>query len=335
MNTDRPTMTAPLAQPNQPAHIECMIPVAYTGWRLDRALADLYPSYSRARLKSFITEQRVQLDGRIPKAHHTLTGGEHLLAWPINYHCLHQPEYIALDIIYEDDALIVVNKPAQLVVHPAISHRSGTLLNTLLYHYPELKNVPRAGIVHRLDKDTTGLMVVARTEPAHISLIQQLKLRTVRRVYLALVHGIPADQGTIDAPIGRHPRVRTRMAVTSAGKPARTHFKRLEAFHHHSYMQMQLDSGRTHQIRVHMSYHGYPLIGDQTYNCPKPRLRDTSDTLQKQLQTFNRQALHATELALVHPHTQAPIQWQIPSPVDFQTLLTQLRQDCAHPHASA
>ena len=231
-----------------------------------------------------------------------------------------RPEDIPLDLVHEDIALLVVNKPAGLVVHPGSGNPGGTLQNALLRHAPETASVPRSGIVHRLDKDTSGLLVVAKTIPAQVSLVRQLQARTVRREYLALVHGEVSRDGTVDAPIGRHPVSRTRMAVVSTGKPARSCFSVLERFPGLTLVRVALETGRTHQIRVHMQSIGHPLVGDPVY-----RRGALAASCPPEARTFSRQALHAETLALMHPVTGAALRWTTPLPADMDTLLTALR----------
>jgi 23S rRNA pseudouridine1911/1915/1917 synthase len=239
-----------------------------------------------------------------------------------------EPEAIALDILYEDDAIIVLNKPAGLVVHPAAGHADGTLVNALLAHAPELAQVPRGGIVHRLDKETSGLMVVARSLAAHSNLVAQLQDRSVKREYCAICIGVMTGGGTIDAPIGRHPRQRKKMAVVAVGgKPAITHYRVTRRFGHHTRVAVSLETGRTHQIRVHMAHRHYPLVGDPVYGG-RPRLpRGASDGLIAALRGFPRQALHAQGLGLVHPATGAACQFDVPLPADMQELLRVLETE--------
>ena len=237
------------------------------------------------------------------------------------------PEAIPLAVVYEDDELIVIDKPAGLVVHPAAGHQDGTLLNALLYHVPDIANVPRAGIVHRLDKDTTGLMVVAKTLEAHTKLVAQLQARSVSRIYEAIVIGVITSGGTIDAPIGRHGVQRQKMAVVDAGKVAVSHYRVLERFRAHTHTRVKLETGRTHQIRVHMSHIGYPLVGDPVYGGRFRIPPVASQTLVQTLREFPRQALHARFLELDHPATGVRMKWESPLPEDFLWLLSLLRQD--------
>ncbi|MBE9610349.1 23S rRNA pseudouridine(1911/1915/1917) synthase RluD [Chitinilyticum piscinae] len=306
------------------------VPAECAGMRLDAALAQLIPDFSRSRLTLWIKDGLVDVDGQtITAPKHKLWGGEALAvtAQPNPDEIAFTPEDIALDVLYDDDAIIIINKPAGLVVHPGSGNWSGTLLNALLFHYPELKTVPRAGIVHRLDKDTSGLMVVARTLSAQNNLVQQLQARTVKRHYLAVAQGQVGADGTVDAPIGRHPRDRVKMAVVHTGKPAITHYRVLERFNAHTLVECRLETGRTHQIRVHMAHIGHPLAADSVYNARPVKVSPEVDLA---LEDLARQALHARKLALVHPETGKTMQWKAPIPADFDALLAALRFD-AHP----
>ncbi|WP_028455590.1 23S rRNA pseudouridine(1911/1915/1917) synthase RluD [Chitinilyticum litopenaei] len=306
------------------------VPADCAGMRLDAALAQLLPDFSRSRLAQWIKDGQVTVDGQtVTTPKHKLWGGEALSvdARPDPDEIAFQPEDIPLDVLYADSAILIINKPAGLVVHPGSGNWSGTLLNALLFHYPELKSVPRAGIVHRLDKDTSGLMVVARTLAAQNHLVQQLQARTVKRHYLAVAQGAIASDGTVDAPIGRHLRDRVKMAVVHGGKPAVTHYRVLERFSAHTLVECQLETGRTHQIRVHMAHIGHPLAADSTYNARPVKV---SPEVELALDDFQRQALHARKLALVHPESGKTMQWKAPIPQDFENLLAALRFD-AHP----
>jgi 23S rRNA pseudouridine1911/1915/1917 synthase len=290
------------------------LPPAAAGLRFDQALAQALPEYSRSRLKAWIDAGRATLDGETAEPTRRIRGGEQVVveAVPDPRESPHAAEAIALSIVHEDDALIVVDKPAGLVVHPGSGNWAGTLQNALLHHAPELAGVPRAGIVHRLDKDTSGLLVVARTLPAQTDLVRQLQARTVHREYLAVATGDIASGGTIDAPIGRHPARRTTMAIVATGRPARTHFDVVERFGVATLLRCRLETGRTHQIRVHLASRGHPLVGDPAYGRRGPV-------------AFGRQALHALRLALVHPVTHAAVAWEAPPPPDFAGLLAALR----------
>ncbi len=300
------------------------------GQRLDQALAALFPAYSRSRLQQWVRAGAVRLgDQPVTRPNLKVAGGE---AVTIEAVLERAPEVAAedlpLDIVHEDEALLVIDKPAGLVVHPAAGNWAGTLQNALLHHAPELAAVPRAGIVHRLDKDTSGLLVIARTLGAHRVLVAQLAERSMGRRYLALVQGAVTAGGTIDAPIGRHPVDRKRQAVLrSGGKPAVTHYRIAERFPAHTLLDVRLETGRTHQIRVHMAHVRHPIVGDPVYGGrPRPP-KGAGEGLREALQGFRRQALHAAELALVHPLSGEPCRWQAPLPDDFAVLLAALRAD--------
>jgi 23S rRNA pseudouridine1911/1915/1917 synthase len=291
------------------------VPVTCAGMRLDQALAALLPAYSRNRLAQWVRAGRVTLDGRAATPRQKVsTGGEILvLPAPDPAAAAHHPESIALDVAFEDDTLLVVNKPAGLVVHPGSGNWRGTLLNALLAHAPALAGIPRAGIVHRLDKDTSGLLVVAKTLEAQTALVRQLQARSVGREYLAVVHGDVARDGIMDAPVGRHPVKRTRMAVTARGRQAVTRYRVAERFGHATVLRCRLETGRTHQIRVHLSALGHPLVGDPVYG-------------KRGGIAFPRQALHAQRLGLLHPATGKTMEWQADPPADMRELISSLRQ---------
>ena len=297
-----------------------------TGWRLDQALQQLLPDYSRSRLQTWIKEKRVTLDGQCVAPKQAVWGGGKVRVEP-ELHPSETPfsaEEIALDIVYEDDALLVVNKPAGLVVHPGSGNWQGTMLNALLHHAPQLACIPRAGIVHRLDKDTSGLLVVAKTLTSQTDLVRQLQARSVKRDYLAVVQGLVAGDGKVDAPLGRHPSQRIKMAIVHNGKPAVTHYAVLEHFDHHTLIRCSLETGRTHQIRVHMLSIGHPLAGDPVYggrplNLP-PLLRDAVNSL-------GRQALQAERLGLIHPVSGEMVEWRVDLPQDMADLLKVLRHE--------
>jgi 23S rRNA pseudouridine1911/1915/1917 synthase len=298
--------------------LELEVPAELAGLRFDQALARLVPEHSRSRLKDWIDAGRVTLDGMIAAGKQRLSGGERIMldVREAPQQLTEAPQPIALAIVHEDDSVLVINKPPGLVVHPGSGNRDGTLLNALLHHAPELAHLPRAGIVHRLDKDTSGLLVVARTPAAHTDLVRQLQARTVTREYVALVQGNLTRATIIDAPIGRHPHARTTMAVVARGKSARTHVKPLERLPNTTLVQCTLETGRTHQIRVHLAAIGHPLVGDATYG----RHRTNAS-----LPTFRRQALHAARLAFVHPKTGARRQFEASIPEDMARLLSALR----------
>ena len=309
-------------------HLSAVIDGKQAGQRLDQALAVLFADYSRSRLQQWIREGRVQVDGHILKPKDKVFGGEQVqlrASFEPRVPC--SPEPIKLDLVFEDEHLLVVNKPAGLVVHPAAGNPDGTLQNALLHHEPVLVDLPRAGIVHRLDKDTTGLMVVAKTAAAHKSLVEALQAREISREYRALVVGKPTAGGTVDAPIGRHPAKRTRMAVVMSGKHAVTHYRIAERFRIHTLLAVKLETGRTHQIRVHMAHIHHPLVGDPVYGGRLKLPPAAEEHTRTMLQSFNRQALHAYRLGLQHPVTGEAMEWQAEIPQDMQALLDCLRQD--------
>ena len=305
------------------------VPDDLAGLRLDQAAAQLFPDYSRARLQLWIKSGELTVNGERKKTREKLLSGELLeLSAEVEDEERWDAEEIALDVIYEDETLLVLNKPTGLVVHPAAGHASGTLLNALLAYEPDLASVPRAGIVHRLDKDTSGLMVVAKTLSAQNHLVNQLQARSVSREYEALVFGSLTGGGKVVADIGRHPKHRKKMAVVDfGGKEAITHYRLLKRFKHHCHIRCMLETGRTHQIRVHMAHIKHALIGDPVY-AGRPRLpKGASDALIKGLQEFDRQALHARRLSLQHPSSDETMAWEVALPEDFSALLTLLEQE--------
>jgi 23S rRNA pseudouridine1911/1915/1917 synthase len=309
--------------------LEATVPQDLHGDRLDQAAARLFPDYSRSRLQAWIKQGQLLLDGRHCRPRDRVSAGERLsIRAELERETGWQPQAAALDIVFEDDSIIVLNKPAGLVVHPAAGHAGGTLANALLAHAPELARVPRGGIVHRLDMDTSGLMVVARSLAAHSDLVAQLQSRSVKREYCAICVGVMTGGGTIDAPIGRHPRQRKKMAVLAAGgKPAITHYRVVRRFGHHTQLTVNLETGRTHQIRVHMAYRHYPLLGDPVYGG-RPRLpAGASEALVAALRGFRRQALHAQSLGMVHPASGESCRFDAPLPADMQALLTVLENE--------
>ncbi len=304
------------------------VPFELGGQRLDQIAAQLFPEHSRSRLAGWIKDGRLTVDGAVLRPRDIVHSGAQLV---LEAEQEAQGEWLAqdieLEIVYEDEHILVIDKPAGLVVHPAAGHQDGTLLNALLYHVPDIANVPRAGIVHRLDKDTTGLMVVAKTLEAHTKLVAQLQARSVSRIYEAIVIGVITSGGTIDAPIGRHGVQRQKMAVVDAGKVAVSHYRVLERFRAHTHTRVKLETGRTHQIRVHMSHIGYPLVGDPVYGGRFRIPPVASQTLVQTLREFPRQALHARFLELDHPATGVRMKWESPLPEDFLWPLSLLRQD--------
>ncbi|MDH5472040.1 MAG: 23S rRNA pseudouridine(1911/1915/1917) synthase RluD [Gammaproteobacteria bacterium] len=305
------------------------IPEEYARQRLDAVLVDLFPDYSRSRLQQWIKSGQVLVDGHEPKAKDKVLGNEtieiHLNSEPLETES--QPQAIDLDIVYEDDDILVINKPVGLVVHPAAGHHDGTLLNALLHHDASLAEVPRAGIVHRLDKDTSGLLVMARNLKAHKSLVDQLQARTVHREYQAIVLGVMTAGGTVDEPIGRNPRDRKRQAVREDGKEAITHYRVIQRYRGHTHIKVNLETGRTHQIRVHMAHIHYPLVGDSVYGGRLKFPRGASEELKDTLRKFQRQALHAGRLGLIHPATGKEMSWKASLPEDMKHLLDVLAQD--------
>lgn len=315
----------------QVIHKTVVVPREMQGQRLDYVAAELFSDFSRSRLQLWIKAAALTINGQPGKPKDKVLGGEELVLeaeheeqgdW--------EAEPIELDVVYEDDDILVINKPAGLVVHPAAGNRTGTLLNGLLNHTPDLIHVPRAGIVHRLDKDTTGLMVVAKTLQAHTDLVAQLQERSVKREYEAVAMGVMTGGGCVKAPMGRHPKHRQKMAVlTSGGKDAITHYRLQRRFPAHSHIRLKLETGRTHQIRVHMAHIGYALVGDATYAGRMKIPKGATETLLDCLRTFPRQALHAAQLGLIHPATGEYKEWQVPLPEDMQTLLRLLKESAS------
>ena len=304
---------------------QAVVPSSDIGRRFDQVAADLFSDFSRSRLQQWIKQGDLLVDSQRQVPKYKLLGGEILdLNTELAAEGDWQAEDIPLNIVFEDDAILVINKSANFVVHPAAGNYSGTVLNALLHHCPSLVSVPRAGIVHRLDKDTTGLMVVAKTLQAHTHLVTQLQARTVRREYEAVVTGVVIAGGTVDQPVGRHAKQRTKMAVISDGKEARTHFKVLDRFDGHSHLRLKLETGRTHQIRVHMAHIKYPIVGDDLYAGRLRLHKGASEELQDCIKTFGRQALHAKELELLHPTTGELIGWSSELPEDMLNLLEAL-----------
>jgi len=313
---------------DQAIRLRAEVPFELGGQRLDQVAAQLFAEHSRSRLAAWIKDGRLTVDGAALRPRDIVHGGALL---ELDAEQQAQGEWIAqdieLDIVYEDEQILVLDKPAGLVVHPAAGHADGTLLNALLHHVPGLVNVPRAGIVHRLDKDTTGLMVVAKTLQAQTRLVEQLQARSVSRIYEAIVVGVIIAGGTVEAPIGRHGQQRQRMGVVEGGKPAVSHYRVLERFRAHTHTRIKLETGRTHQIRVHMAHIGYPLVGDPLYGGRFRIPPAASPTLVQALKEFPRQALHARFLELDHPLSGERLKWEAPLPDDLVWLLTLLRQD--------
>ena len=320
-------MTVQVAQTTQ--EIELEIPIEYAGFRLDQALAELLPEYSRSRLQQWIKDGQVQVDGQSIRPRDKLLGGEQVqIDTGIEADERWLPQDIPLDIVYEDEDLLVLNKPAGLVVHPAVGNPDGTLLNGLLYYDPDLATMPRAGIVHRLDKETSGIMVVAKTLRAQASLVEQLQSRTLSRQYQCVVNGVMTAGGRIEAPIGRHPVERKRMAVVrTGGREAVTHYRVMQRYRVHTLVSVSLETGRTHQIRVHMAHIHYPIVGDPLYAGRLRLPRAASESFIEFLHQFRRQALHAFRLGLIHPATGEEMSWEVPLPEDMQALIKAIEQD--------
>ena len=304
------------------------VPDELAGLRLDQALAQMFPDYSRSRLKEWLLSGAIRVEGGPRRPRDPVAGGEVVEFEPQpEPEVLAKAEPIELDIVFEDENLLVVNKPAGLVVHPGAGNPAGTLMNGLLHHAADLENVPRAGIVHRIDKDTSGLLLVARTLPAHTALVRQLAERAISREYLAICNGVLTGGGTIDQPLARHPVDRKRISVQQDGKPAVTHFTVLERFRAHTYVRVRLETGRTHQIRVHFAWRRNPLVGDPVYGGRLALPAGAGEPLVAALRGFRRQALHAARLALEHPVTGEALEFEVPPPADFQALLETLRED--------
>jgi len=308
---------------------EAQVPFDLGGSRFDRIATELFSDYSRSRIQSWIKDGVLKVDGKTTKAKEKLFGGEIVsLDIMIEAQETHNAEKMDLDSVYEDDDIIIVNKPTGLVVHPAVGNREGTLMNGILHHAPETAHLPRAGIVHRLDKETTGLMVVAKTLAAQTDLVSQLQERSMGREYEAISIGVMTGGGEVDEPIGRHPHNRQKQAVEPVnGKDAVTHYRLVERFKNHTHIRLKLETGRTHQIRVHMAFIQYPLVGDPQYGGRLKMPKACSAELQEELRTFRRQALHAKRLELAHPITGEWMEWEVDLPEDMKKLLAALKTD--------
>ncbi|HEY5643823.1 MAG TPA: 23S rRNA pseudouridine(1911/1915/1917) synthase RluD [Woeseiaceae bacterium] len=304
------------------------IPQELAGLRLDQALARMFPEYSRSRLKEWLLAGNITIDGGARRPRDAVAGGETvaLTAEP-EAQVFAEPEPMTLDVVFEDEHLLVINKPAGLVVHPGAGNAAGTLMNGLLHHAPVLESLPRAGIVHRIDKDTSGLLLVAKSLPAHTALVRLLGDREIARHYLAVCNGVLTGGGTIREPIGRHPVDRKRMSVQQDGKPAVTHYTVIERFRAFTYVSVKLETGRTHQIRVHFAWRRHALVGDPVYGGRLALPPGATDDLIGALRRFKRQALHAAQLALTHPITGEALAFEVPPPRDFLDLLEVLRAD--------
>ena len=312
------------------------VPETLAGRRFDAVLAELFPEFSRSRLSAWIKSGDALLDGAAVRPRDPVRGGEEVsLAVALDTEVRAQPEDIPLEVLYEDAEVIVIDKPAGLVVHPGAGNHSGTLVNALLFRDPSLATVPRAGVVHRLDKDTSGVMVVARTLQAQTALVAQLSAREVHRQYLAVVAGALVSGGTASFAIDRHPRDRLKMAVREDGREATTHYRLRERFRAHTALECRLETGRTHQIRVHMAHLKHPILGDPVYGGALKLPRGASDELVATLRGFRRQALHAETLEFAHPASGETVRCQAPVPDDMQALLRALRDDAAAHAAQA
>jgi 23S rRNA pseudouridine1911/1915/1917 synthase len=308
--------------------LQAVVPEALSGNRLDQVAASVFPDYSRGRLQTWIKDGALQVNDTPWRSKDKVHGGDKLsLDAELVAEEAHEAEPSELNIVYEDEDVIVLNKPTNTVVHPAVGNRTGTLLNGLLHHCPQLKEIPRAGIVHRLDKDTTGLMVVAKNLLSHRILVKQLQKRDVEREYEAIVIGVMTAGGVVDLPLGRHPVQRQKRAVIQGGKESVTHYRVLSRFRAHTHIRVKLETGRTHQIRVHMSHIRYPLVGDPTYGGRLQIPKACSGELAKELKALKRQALHARRLGFAHPRTGEPVSWEAPLPEDMTYLLKVLQDD--------
>ncbi len=304
------------------------IPVDYAGLRLDQALARLFPEYSRSRLKEWLLAGAISVEGGPKRPRDAVSGDEIVTMQPQSeIEVRAEPEAISLEIEFEDDELLVVNKPAGLVVHPGAGNPAGTLMNGLLHRVPELESIPRAGIIHRLDKDTSGLLLVAKTLTAHTALVRLLADREISRHYLAVCNGVLTGGGTVNEPIARHPVDRKRMSVQQNGKPAVTHYTVRERFAASTFVDVKLETGRTHQIRVHFAHRRHALTGDQVYGGRLALPKGASEELIQILRHFKRQALHATRLAFLHPVSGEMVDLEVAPPKDFQALIDALRRD--------
>ena len=304
------------------------VPAELSGQRLDQALARMFPEYSRSRLKNWLLQGFITVDEQAMRPRDAVTGGESVRLQPQpEISVTSAPEALELDIIFADEDCLVVNKPAGLVVHPGTGNPHGTLMNGLLHHVPELDQLPRAGIVHRLDKDTSGLLVVAKTLQAHAALVRALAAREIARHYIAVCGGVLTGGGSINEPIGRHPVDRLKMSVQRDGKAAVTHYRVIQRFAAHTSISVQLETGRTHQIRVHFAHRRHSLVGDQTYGGRLAMPAGASDRLRDTLRGFRRQALHAEKLAFAHPRSGEKIDLQVAPPADFADLLSALAED--------
>lgn len=305
------------------------ISLEHHGLRLDQAISQLLPNYSRSQIKQWILDKEIHINDQEAKPRDKVKLDDAItLAVTLKAKQEDQPQDLPLDIIYEDDELLIINKPVGAVVHPGAGNQDSTLLNALLHHYPDIATIPRAGIIHRLDKDTSGLMVIAKTLSCHHYLVDAMQQRLIKREYLAITNGTFISGGTIDQPIGRHPKHRTQMAVShNGGKPAVTHYRLAQKFRAYTYLRVQLETGRTHQIRVHMAHIKHALVGDQVYGGRLNMPKGATPELREILKSFKRQALHATKLTFTHPVSQQEICQEVEPPHDFKQLLAALECD--------
>lgn len=305
-----------------------LVPIELAGRRLDQALAELFPDYSRSRIKEWIIAGRVQVDGETAKPRFKLQGGERIeLVAALEVQGDAEPQQMHINVVFEDSAVLVINKPAGLVVHPGAGHPTGTLQNGLLHYLPPLRALPRAGIVHRIDKDTSGLLIVAKTVGAHQHLVRQLERRTIQREYQAVCSGRLTAGGTIREPIARHPVDRVRMAVRPKGKPAVTHYRVIQRFCGFTHVRISLETGRTHQIRVHFAHAGFALLGDPVYGKRLSLPKGSSEEVAMLLRAFKRQALHAGRVAFVQPESGEAIEQRVELPDDMKELIAVLKAD--------
>jgi 23S rRNA pseudouridine1911/1915/1917 synthase len=316
--------------PTSTLTLDLKIPDAQSGQRLDQALAELLPDYSRSRLKAWIESGEIRVDGAVRRPRDKVHGGEAVtVVAQMTEQSAAVAQDIPLQVVHEDRHVFIVNKPAGLVVHPGAGNPDWTLQNALLARDPDLAALPRAGIVHRLDKDTSGLLIIARTLPAHTALVRMLEERDIHREYEAICRGVMTAGGTIDAPIDRHPTDRVRMAIRQGGRDSVTHYRVIRRFRAHTHVRVQLETGRTHQIRVHLTHAGYPIVGDRVYGGRLAMPKGCSEQLRQCLREFPRQALHAARLQLAHPVTGKPLEAQAPLPQDMHDLVTVLAADVA------
>jgi 23S rRNA pseudouridine1911/1915/1917 synthase len=309
-------------------HFNTTIPNHLAGYRLDKALAELFPDFSRARLQQWIHDGQILVNSLPWRGKDKVQGGEAVqIAVHLAEEIPWQPQRLPLELLYEDEDVLVVNKPAGVVVHPGAGNRENTLVNALLHHAPELAQLPRAGVIHRLDKDTSGVLVVTRRLSAHTYLTEQLQAHQFAREYQTIVTGVLVSGGTIEAPIGRHPTHRIKMAVVKGGRPAITHYRIIQRYRNYTHLRVQLETGRTHQIRVHFAHQHHPILGDPVYRGRLQIPPASHPEFIKTLQNFQRQALHAEKLGFLHPRTGEWMEWVAPLPEDMQNLLASLAQD--------